>query len=135
MADLRGPLMALAVLAAGCDDELFIPCGEYEPTWHGVQCLMNSQCVSCHAEEHPDYVPTIVTVLPGDVYADVLDGFDGDPLVVPGDPEASRLWRVLVAPDSAQQDFGLMPWGYTKPLPDSQIGHVREWIENGAPLD
>ena len=49
---------------------------------------------------------------------------DGTPMVTPGDPTNSGLYRVLVTSDR--------PMPPDVPLPDADIQLIKSWIENGA---
>lgn len=123
----------LLLVMIGCDNTVLRPCGELSPDWHGVQCTVNTHCISCHGEVH-DSPPVQFTVLPSDLITDLLD--EEHILVVPGDPSASQLWRVLSGElDPALDGWGIMPYGYATPLPTSEIEHVRVWIEEGAELE
>lgn len=78
------------------------------PLWEG-------ECVACHnGSEPPD-------LRPENSYSDLLDGF-----VVPGDPDASILYRSLI------WDDGISNMPITTQWPDSQIALVEAWIEQGA---
>jgi hypothetical protein len=126
-------LLVALLFAAGCDDTAFVPCGELTADWHGVQCTLNTHCVSCHSEPHTS-PPVLYTVLPDDLIRDVVDGKGS--LVVPGSPDESKLWRTLSGElDPELDQWGIMPWGYREPLPLSQIDHVRAWIEAGAVIE
>jgi len=124
-------LLPLLLLVA-CDDTVLIPCGSFTPDWHGVNCTLQVHCISCHGDVH-DNPPVQFTVLPGDLITDINEG-RGE-LVVPGEPGQSRLWRVLSGEIDPVLDYKLMPLGTLDPLPDSQIDHVREWIETGALIE
>jgi len=104
---------------AACDDDIF-PVGEggdtYTPDWAGTQLLIEDHCVSCHATTEP--------VLPDALIPDIQNEV-GD-WVVPGDPEASVLWRVMSG-NLQDGDAGVMPLG-TGPLPASATDPVAEWI-------
>ena len=91
---------------------------------------MEAHCISCHSEEHSS--PPIVTVLPEDLYRDVLEG-NGE-LVVPGDPAASKFWRVISGELAEGDVWGTMPWLAGETLPAESVDHVRRWIEAGAPI-
>ncbi len=121
------------LVAGACDDTVFVPCGELTPDWAGVQCTLNTHCISCHSNTH-DNPPVQFTVLPHDLQADLYA--ETGELVVPGDPAASALWRAVSGDLDPELDiWGIMPWGAEQPLPESEIGHIRTWIEDGAPLE
>ena len=98
-----------------------------------MQCTLDTHCVSCHASPHAS-PPVQYTLLPYDLLRDVEGG--GGELVMPFDPDASQLWRVLSGDlDPILDQWGVMPWGYSDPLPSSQVDHVRVWIESGALIE
>ena len=93
--------------------------------WDGVQDFIDEYCYGCHiAGEFGGF----------DFYerldAEASGSVSGEPLVVPGDAEASLMWRVM-QPDSP--GLTLMPYGAFGPLAPEVNGHVRAWIEAGAP--
>jgi hypothetical protein len=126
---VRSAWAMLALLSAGCDDTLFgISEGEpgapkYEATWGGVEGFFVQRCDSCH----PSLNPLDLHV---DIAADIEQGTGS--YVVAGDPEASYLWQLVngdLLPDL------IMPLGLSEPLPESEIGHIQEWITNGAVIE
>lgn len=122
-----GSIFFLYLMLTGCDDTLFASDAgteTYPPTWIGVTDFMDDHCVVCHS---PDGEAT--TQLPTNLAEDLQTS--GQRFVVPGDPEASLLWRVVsdtVGPD----DYGVMPLG-AGALPEPTVAHIREWILAGAP--
>ena len=117
--------VGLVLVLLGCDDHLF-PAGHsvsddgYEATWDGVQRLMSDAgCLDCHAALEP--------ILPNAVEDDIMQG--SGVFVVPGEPENSLLWRVLMYEEGL---VGMPPAG---PLDQDQIAPVEQWILDGAPLD
>jgi uncharacterized membrane protein len=110
--------VAMMLLACGGDGEstptadtgaTTAPAG-YTADWDGVQNLFADHCDSCH--------PATNGI---DLRADI------DTYVVPGDPDASRLWESL----QAQSISTMMP--PSGKLPDEDIAHVEAWILAGAP--
>ena len=123
--------MLLFFLTA-CDDQVLAPCGELTPDWAGVSCTLDQHCISCHADVHAD-PPVKYTILPEDLLFDLAHGTGK--LVVPGDPDASLLWRSVSGELQVTDGWGIMPWGSFRPLPEDQTAHIREWIEAGAPVE
>lgn len=123
-------LLGCLVIAGGCDDNIYRTCETFTDDWEGVECLLDAHCISCHSEQHSN--PPVVTVLPEDLYRDVLEG-NGE-LVVPGDPAASKLWRVISGELGEGDVWGAMPWLAGETLPPESIDHVKRWIEAGAPI-
>ncbi|MFU8805299.1 MAG: c-type cytochrome domain-containing protein [Bradymonadaceae bacterium] len=52
-------------------------------------------------------------------------------LLVPGEPEESEIYRVLVTTDETIR----MPPPPMDHLPGDDIALIRDWIANGAPFD
>jgi hypothetical protein len=96
----------------------------YTPDWDGVNAFLSDECLACH-EEGGDSTLRLPSALELDLYTG--DGL----LVVPFEPEESRLWRVI-SDTLSDNDAARMPLG-TEPLPEETVAHVREWILDGAP--
>ena len=73
------------------------------------------QCVGCHNGNEPPNLEDMVS------YNELLNGY-----VVPGDAEASTLYKSLLGIDGVS----LMPPG--SQWPDAKINAVRDWINQGA---
>ena len=95
------------------------------PTFQG--CLT----VACH--EGPTAVGS-VDLAPGRAYPELLGrsaragACGGRPLVVPGDSDASVLWKRVAGPECG----GRMPLGSAL-LPAAELDAIRTWIAEGAP--
>lgn len=74
-----------------------------------------AQCAGCHNGNEPPNLTDNVS------YNDLLNGF-----VVPGDADASILYKSLLGIDGIQ----LMPPG--SQWPDTKINLVKDWINQGA---
>lgn len=86
-----------------------------------IRPLLVNQCVSCHG---PDSQESDLRL---DSRSQVLEGTaDVDPLVVAGQPDASRLFQVILYSDD---DTQMPPKGR---LSEQQIQDVRTWIQSGA---
>lgn len=118
-------------LLAGCDDTLFgVPVGdgpvdvvpEYDDNWDGVQAMFDDHCADCH----PSLNPWVLA----DVEADLAD--ESGVYVVPGDHEASQLWR-MISNTRIDGDAPVMPLGSAGLLP-AEREHVKRWIDDGARL-
>ncbi len=86
-----------------------------------IRPLLLDRCVECHGPGKQE----------NDIRFDrrdaVLNGIAGDvPLITPGNPEESRVLRVLL---HAEDDIKMPP---TNRLSEAQIGAVRKWIADGA---
>ena len=119
-----GAVLLGAAALSGCDDTVFQnDVVSYEADWLGVQMFLVDHCVECHQSASSGIV------LPDDLEED-LD-LEAGTYIVPGDPAASMLWRV-VSGEVQPGDPLVMPIG-TGPLPTYQIEHLEAWILAGAP--
>jgi len=132
---VRFPLaIALGLSACAPQTATFVPGGEstdeqglyYTADWDGITAFSADACESCHGPGGTaEFMP-----LPLVLQADLTMG--SGLFVVPLDPAASRLWRV-VSGELAEDDFAVMPQE-NGPLEHAYIDHVRLWIEAGAPF-
>ena len=87
------------------------------PTFqHDVLPLLAKRCVACHGTVQPVTAGLDLRTLEG-----VMAGSVGGPVLVPGNPDASRLWTMV-------RD-GRMPLGGK--LTEEEKALLREWIEKG----
>ena len=105
--------------------------------------VLTPACVSCHTAGHPYAVQSGLVLDPSGAYRNLVSGAvtltdavarGFRKLVVPGNAEASFLYRKLAMWDGTQA-AGLgspMPLGYTS-LSVGQLDFIRRWIEAGAP--
>jgi hypothetical protein len=148
-------LVGLAAVA-GCDDHLFpTPCGSVpQPTWDGVQTILQSNCSQCHAGPDAPAGYGIVLTPDGENNSLRIDAQDPDSsllasyepegaplhsppwsgeLVVPGDSANSVLYQAV----SWTGTFTNMPLGASEPLCDgapepTPVTVIRDWIDAGA---
>jgi mono/diheme cytochrome c family protein len=90
-----------------------------------VRAILSDKCFACHGFD--------AQKRQADLRLDIAEGGlahrDGNPAIVPGDPEASELWRRINATDDAL----LMPPAEShKALTDAEKAILRTWIEQGA---
>lgn len=83
-----------------------------------VEPIFQGRCVSCHGGPNPQRGLDLST------YASVMAGSANGPVVVPGNPDSSRLIQMVTQ--------GMMPKSGPKLLP-SQIQILTEWVQAGAP--
>ena len=88
-----------------------------------IRPTLTESCFGCHSQE----VGTMEGELSLDNRASILQGSRSGPILVPGDPAASRLLRAIEYHDPSLQ---MPPDGR---LPDETIAAFRRWIELGAP--
>lgn len=83
-----------------------------------VQAILDEHCVSCHSGARPPRGANFETV------AGVLAERAGRPrLIVPGDPEASEIYRRVTGAAEPRMPLDGPPW-----LTDAQIEVIRVWI-------
>src|SRR6266851_4564689 len=85
-----------------------------------VRPLLVEQCQSCHGavKQKGD--------LRLDSRAAMLKGNDFGPVIVPGDPAKSRLIQAV-------RRIGEVKMPPDKPMPDSSVAILTEWVSRGAP--
>ena len=84
--------------------------------------VLNDYCKTCHGE---DFNFPQLDVTSRDALLEP-NGKGKKPFIVPGDPDASRIWARITAPDS------VMPPDYMPQLSDEDKETVRKWITDGA---
>ncbi|MBK8048417.1 MAG: hypothetical protein IPK16_15655 [Anaerolineales bacterium] len=81
-----------------------------------IQPLFERACAACHS------AAARTMGLVATTYPTLMAGGQNGPVIVPGDPDASKLWQYL--------GIGKMPATRPLPLADQQL--VRDWIAQGA---
>jgi hypothetical protein len=118
-------LSSVLVIASGCESNVFEPVdiGDINVSFQDklIPIWSNSCVEACHSAER-NLAPVLE---PNVAYANIIGGG----LVVPGNAEASMLYRRLVG-DPEIRNGRTMP--IAEKLPDSQIQLIRLWIEQGA---
>lgn len=84
--------------------------------------VLNEYCKTCHGE---DFNFPQLDVTSRDALL-AANGKGKQPFVVPGDPDASRIWARITAPDS------VMPPDYMPQLTPEKKEVVKKWILDGA---
>ncbi|RYG24719.1 DUF1553 domain-containing protein [bacterium] len=85
-----------------------------------VDPIFQARCVSCHGTKSPSEGLDLSSL------AGVRRGSAGGAMIVPGDPDRSRLFTMILPHDGKVS----MPPG--RPLTQPQIDTIREWIRQGA---
>lgn len=85
-----------------------------------VQPLLREKCFSCHNQDKQRGGVALHN------YLAVMEGGSSGKIVQPGDPEASKLFRVM-----AHLEEPIMPPKSPK-LPDANLNLIRDWIKGGA---
>jgi len=80
--------------------------------------ILKANCVQCHGSE------TRIKEMNLGTLEGVLKGSESGPVVTPGKPEESRLYKMV--------HEGLMPPGGKARLSDEQVATIRAWIEAGS---
>ncbi len=88
------------------------------------QTVIKPQCLSCHS---PGGSGELVLL---DTYADLISAEFAEPLVVPGNPEESTFYKVLLP--SAGRKMMPPPKSGRPPVDATRIEVIRSWIANGA---
>ncbi len=86
-----------------------------------IRPVLATHCTSCHGPERQE------SSLRLDTRAFLLEGGRSGPVVMPGQPQSSRLYQAVTYRDP---HLKMPPMG---PLPPAVIEDVRAWIEAGAP--
>lgn len=94
---------------------------EYPATWDGMNQFFADNCDLCHADANG----AGRLDLRAQVQAEVEAG--GVNLVILNNAEESQLWKVI-------SGTGVPQMPTTGLLPESEICHVEEWINAGAPI-
>lgn len=81
-----------------------------------IQPIFDRSCAACHS------AAARIMGLQTTTYRGIMAGSDNGPVVIPGDPERSKLWEMV--------SQGKMP--VTGPLPPDEQQLVYEWIKQGA---
>lgn len=88
-----------------------------------VRPILEAKCFSCHGQKEQKAGVAFHTHYHAHLPAD-----SGEPVVMPGRPEESLLYKLLVTADEEKR----MPKD-KKPLTPAQVQVIKEWIAHGAP--
>ncbi|WP_273565304.1 c-type cytochrome domain-containing protein [Maribacter halichondriae] len=91
-----------------------------------ISLMMHSKCTSCHndGKKKGDLVLTS--------YSNMLRGGENGEVIIPGDIEASELFRRITLPEE-HDDF--MPSEGKRPLTEQEVAIIEWWIASGAPSE
>ncbi len=107
-------LLAAAMLPAGAADVAFFE--------KKIRPVLAEKCFACHS----DRAKIVFAGLKLDSKTNLAKGSDAGPVLVPGNPDTSRLYQALLYSGSTK----MPPSGK---LPDAVLADFREWIAAGAP--
>ncbi|MCC6142974.1 MAG: hypothetical protein IT368_04105 [Candidatus Hydrogenedentes bacterium] len=88
-----------------------------------VAPILQKHCARCHNQD------TRKSGLSVALHAQILEGGSSGPVIVAGDPDGSRLFRLI-----SHQEEPYMPPSGTQ-IPAEEIEVIRKWIADGAPAD
>jgi len=91
-----------------------------------ISPMMNSKCTSCHndGKKKADLLLTS--------YSDMMKGGENGEIIIPGDVDASELFRRITLPEE-HGDF--MPSEGKRPLTEQEVAIIEWWIDAGAPSE
>ena len=111
--------LPLVLLLAGCHKTPEISYAK------DVEPIIKKNCVECHLQGGKGFVASGFLV---ESYESLMKGTKFGPVIVPGDPLSSSLYRLVAGEvDKSIQ----MPHG-KDPIPASQITTIENWIVQGA---
>jgi Protein of unknown function (DUF1553)/Protein of unknown function (DUF1549)/Planctomycete cytochrome C len=87
--------------------------------------IVSSRCLSCHNDERKYSGLTLES------YLGFQNGGWHGPVVVPGKPDESRLYRAVARLEKPYMPLG-PGGGPGEPLPPEEVQLIRQWIEGGA---
>ncbi|MBM3801686.1 MAG: DUF1553 domain-containing protein [Acidimicrobiia bacterium] len=95
-----------------------------------VHPILSSRCGSCHNDERRYSGFSLET------RAAFLHGGWHGPVVIPGKPAESRLYRRVARLEKTYMPMGISG-GVGEPMPEDELALIKQWIEGGAewPLD
>ncbi|HBJ87950.1 MAG TPA: hypothetical protein DDZ88_29645 [Verrucomicrobiales bacterium] len=109
----------LVVLLASCRTTPTNPAEEH--AFAPVRAVLETNCVHCHGDNRLSTMPPI-----NDTHA--LTKLVGTSWIVPGKPEVSRFFQVVIFPDTVPG--AMPPSGHA--ISPREVGILREWIKVGA---
>ncbi len=96
----------------------------HDPTFAKAQVVLEKNCVHCHGEIHLPQMPALTTT------SSLADLIGPGKWIVPGKPEASRLFQVVTLDDN--QVGAMPPTGHK--ITEAEIATLRAWIIAGATI-
>lgn len=111
--------LPLALILTGCDNAPVVSYAQ------NVRPIIDTHCVECHLPGGQGHVASGFLV---ESYDSLMKGTKFGPMIVPGDPLSSSLYRLV----SGNVDESIrMPHG-KDPIPADQIATIENWIAQGA---
>jgi hypothetical protein len=94
-----------------------------------IRPLLSAACFTCHGPDENKREADLRLDRQDQLFTEASSGV---PIIVPGDPEKSELYRRLVAADEAQR---MPPTDERQQLTAAQIERIKTWIQQGAKWD
>lgn len=101
-------------------------CGQKVTYTADIKPLLDKNCAECHLAGGQGAEASEFRI---DSYASLMKGTQFGPVVVPGDPLSSSLYRLV----AGEVDASIRMPHNKDPLSDEQIALVESWIAQGAP--
>ncbi len=97
-----------------------------EPSFDSIyKTIIEPKCLRCHSPGGK------AELVPLDRLQDLLNPLIGDPLLIPGDPEKSQFYKVLL-PETVKKKMPPIKSGID-PVEPIRLEVIKNWILNGAP--
>ncbi|MBX3415666.1 MAG: PSD1 domain-containing protein [Pirellulales bacterium] len=93
-----------------------------------IRPILSDNCYFCHGPDKNKREADLRL----DQQEDLLGESSAGPVITPGEPDESELWRRLTSPDA---DEHMPPAASAKVLSGAQLDLIRRWIEQGAPWE
>lgn len=112
-------ILAGSALVAGCDNQPTV-------SFHdSIKPVISNYCAECHLDGGQGYKASGFRV---DNYDTVMKGTKYGPVIVPGSPESSSLYRMV----AGLVDKSIRMPHSKDPMKDDEIALIRTWIKQGA---
>ncbi len=119
--------LPLKVLALASLSVILSGCGEKEVSFQAkIKPVIDKNCLECHGTETGEGAQ--VTGFRTDTYEHLMKGTKYGPVIIPGNPESSSLYRLVAGKVDASIT---MPHG-KEAIPKEDINNIERWIQQGA---
>lgn len=117
-------LLTPALLLAGCGHAPQPATAEESASFAKARVVLETNCVHCHGDDRLKGMPPIATT------AHLAKLIGPGNWIVPGKPEQSRFFQVVIFPDEIPG--AMPPTGHG--IGKTEVEALREWILAGAPV-
>lgn len=115
-------LFLSAFLLAACDSfALEQQSPAKSPSYKDLAPIFQTHCIQCHAGSRPPLGLRL------DNYENLMKGADREPVVVPGEPKKSALFRRIIGDEKPRMPRNGPPW-----LNEKETALIKQWIAEGA---